>query len=84
MIFSPQPPIHDLKSLSSLNTSMQMWYDIVLSGTPKTRDVLLQSNSWADVRDVALGHVLALEKEAAGGERIITNAGTLSPHSFFT
>ena len=63
---------------------MQMWYDIVLSGTPKTRDVLLQSNSWADVRDVALGHVLALEKEAAGGERIITNAGTLFPRSFFS
>lgn len=28
-----------------------------------------------DVRDVALGHVLALEKEEAGGERFITSAG---------
>ena len=28
-----------------------------------------------DVRDAALGHVLALEKEAAGGQRIITAGG---------
>ena len=28
------------------------------------------------MRDTALGHVLALEKEAAGGQRIITSGGT--------
>ena len=49
---------------------------MVVTDSPKTKEALLQSNSWVDVRDVALGHVLALEKEAAGGERIINTAGT--------
>ena len=36
------------------------------------------SSTWVDVRDTALGHVLALEKDEAGGERIVTAAnGTL-------
>lgn len=30
---------------------------------------------WVDVRDVAEAHALALEKEAAGGERIIISKG---------
>lgn len=33
---------------------------------------------WIDVRDLANAHVLSLEKEAAGGERIIVSAGTAS------
>ena len=28
-----------------------------------------------DVRDIALAHVLAIQKEAAGGERIIVSGG---------
>lgn len=31
--------------------------------------------SWIDVRDLAERHVLALEKEEAGGERFIVSAG---------
>lgn len=31
--------------------------------------------SWADVRDITLAHVLALQKEEAAGERIIVAAG---------
>ena len=42
---------------------------------PKPKDELLASNSWVDVRDVALGHVLALERPAAGGERIVVAGG---------
>jgi nucleoside-diphosphate-sugar epimerase len=30
---------------------------------------------WVDVRDIALAHVRALQKQAAGGERIIVAAG---------
>lgn len=56
---------------------MQPWYEIVVTDSPKTKAALSESNSWADVRDIALGHVLALEKDAAGGERIITAAGAL-------
>ena len=32
-------------------------------------------SEWIDVRDVALAHVLALQKEGAGGERIIISSG---------
>ena len=50
---------------------------MVVADSPKTKEDLSESdlNSWVDVRDTALGHVLALEKEAAGGQRIITASG---------
>jgi len=35
---------------------------------------LLHAWGWVDVRDVAAGHVAALEKEEAGNERIIVSA----------
>jgi nucleoside-diphosphate-sugar epimerase len=34
--------------------------------------------AWIDVRDLAEAHVISLEKEAAGGERIIVSAGTVA------
>ncbi|PPQ64056.1 hypothetical protein CVT24_008869 [Panaeolus cyanescens] len=84
VINPPFPPIHDISSLKSLNTSLQTWYDALIADTPKTKEQLLFSSSWVDVRDTALAHVLALEKEAAGGERIITTAvnaaNSLSPN----
>jgi len=69
------PAIHDIKSPSSLNTSLQIWYEMVVADSSKTKEALSESNSWVDVRDTALGHVLALEKDAAGGQRIITASG---------
>lgn len=70
------PPIHDVKSLSALNTSLQYWYNMVVADTPKTKESLSGSSSWTDVRDIAEAHVRALEKDAAGGERIIVNGGS--------
>jgi hypothetical protein len=58
-----------------LNTSLQIWYEMVVADSSKTKEALSESNSWVDVRDTALGHVLALEKDAAGGQRIITSSG---------
>ncbi|CAA7269674.1 unnamed protein product [Cyclocybe aegerita] len=69
------PPIHDITSLKSLNLSLQTWYNMVASDSPKTKDALSQSPAWVDVRDIALAHVLALENEAAGAERILTVSG---------
>jgi len=70
------PTIQEVTSPSSLTSSMQIWYHIVVTGSdPKTIEALPQSDSWVDVRDTALAHVLALEKDEAGGERIITSAG---------
>ncbi|KAJ3517048.1 hypothetical protein NLJ89_g749 [Agrocybe chaxingu] len=65
------PPIHDVASPKSLNSSLQTWYNLVVSESPKAKETLSQSAGWVDVRDTAFAHVLALEKEAAGGERIL-------------
>ena len=48
---------------------------MVFTGSPNTKAALSESNSWIDVRDTALAHVLALEKDEAGGQRIITASG---------
>ena len=71
-----QPPIHEITSPSSLNSTLQIWYEIVIANSPISTEEFSESNSWVDVRDTALGHVLALEKDAAGGQRIITASGT--------
>ncbi|KAG6855973.1 hypothetical protein H0H87_008871 [Tephrocybe sp. NHM501043] len=53
-----------------------LWYDAVL-GEGQSEDLLkVQGSAYVDVRDVAEAHTLALEKEAAGGERIIIAAGS--------
>ena len=70
-----QPAIHQITSLSSLGPALGIWYEMVVADSPKTKETLSKSNSWVDVRDTALGHVLALEKDAAGGERIIIASG---------
>ncbi|KAH9487433.1 Putative uncharacterized oxidoreductase [Psilocybe cubensis] len=75
VINPPFPPIHKVDSPSALNTSLQAWYNHVVDGTKSTREALADSTSWVDVRDTALGHVLALEVAEAGGERIITTEG---------
>jgi nucleoside-diphosphate-sugar epimerase len=69
-----QPAIHPITSPSSLNASLKKWYEMVVADSPKTKEFSI-SNPWVDVRDTALGHVLALEKDAAGGQRIITSSG---------
>jgi nucleoside-diphosphate-sugar epimerase len=68
--------IHEVSGPESLNTSARQFYDTVLVKDSKTEEVLsTQGSCWADVRDIAEGHVRALEKEAAGGERIVISAG---------
>ena len=47
-----------------------------MTDTPKSKQKLSESASWVDVRDLALAHVLALEKPEAGGERIIISSGS--------
>ena len=69
-----EPPIHELKSPDSLNTSLRLWHDVVVIGG-QNEDFLKTGLAFIDVRDVAEAQVLALEKEAAGGERIIISAG---------
>ena len=69
-----QPPIHELSSPESLNTSLADWYKTVL--VPAAPGATFTGvSSWIDVRDLAEAHKLALETVEAGGERLIISAG---------
>ncbi|KAH8742662.1 ketoreductase [Diaporthe sp. PMI_573] len=72
MIYGPVK--YHVKSLDSVNTSNQFLADVLSgkykSGLPPTGFPL-----WVDVRDVALAHVLAMEKEEAAGKRFLITAG---------
>ncbi|KXN81603.1 hypothetical protein AN958_04397 [Leucoagaricus sp. SymC.cos] len=60
----------------NLNTTLKFWYDAVLGEGSKSKKCLSTSSVEDDVRDAALAHVFTLQKEVAGGERIII-AGVL-------
>ncbi|KZV64905.1 NAD(P)-binding protein [Peniophora sp. CONT] len=68
------PPLLPAKSTKELSSSLQHLY----MGAVFSRDAetsFAASGGWIDVRDIALGHVLASQKPEAGGERIIMSAG---------
>ncbi|KAF8836359.1 NAD(P)-binding protein [Paxillus ammoniavirescens] len=73
------PAIHEITTPSSLNTSAAIFYNYVADGAKANaagNDFLANTGTcWIDVRDLAEAHALALEKEAAGGERIIVSGG---------
>ncbi|KAJ7662730.1 D-lactaldehyde dehydrogenase [Mycena polygramma] len=64
------PILHAVSSPSDLNTSCLAMYNAFTKP-----DGAAGGGNWVDVRDLALAHVRALQKEAAGGERIIVGAG---------
>ncbi|KAF2101091.1 dihydroflavonol-4-reductase [Rhizodiscina lignyota] len=68
------PTVHYLNSLDSLNTSNERLRDMILG---KMKDGLAPTGYflWADVRDVALAHVKAMEIPAAAGKRFFCAAG---------
>ncbi|KAI6044391.1 hypothetical protein EDC04DRAFT_2938172 [Pisolithus marmoratus] len=73
------PAIHEVADPTSLNFSARLFYDCV-ADSAKSDEASKQflSNTfstWVDVRDLAEGHRRALEKQEAGGERIIISAG---------
>lgn len=71
------PVIHDVTDPSSLKTSMRWFYDYVVDPVRSAdagNDFLAKTGRpWVDVRDVAAAHRLALEKQEAGGERILVS-----------
>ncbi|KAN0101206.1 hypothetical protein V8E55_001190 [Tylopilus felleus] len=75
----PFPAIHEITTPASLNTSARIFYNYVVDSVKANEagnDFLVNTGTcWIDVRDLAEAHVLALEKTAAGGERIIVSAG---------
>lgn len=68
------PVVHYLNSLDGLNTSNENVRDMISGkykdGLPATRVVL-----FVDVRDIALAHVRAIEREEAQGKRFFVTAG---------
>ncbi|KAJ9138809.1 Methylglyoxal reductase (NADPH-dependent) gre2 [Pleurostoma richardsiae] len=71
------PVLHSLESLDALNTSNQL-ISMFIQG--KCKDGIPPSPAfiWTDVRDLALGHVLAMEKPEAGGKRFFFVSGFFS------
>ncbi|RVX70233.1 hypothetical protein B0A52_05566 [Exophiala mesophila] len=68
------PVISHLSSLDSLNTSNQVIRDLI-QGKFKHKIPPNATFTWVDVRDLALCHVLALEKDLAANERFLVTAG---------
>ncbi|KAJ3573251.1 hypothetical protein NP233_g2544 [Leucocoprinus birnbaumii] len=60
---------------ANLNASIKWLYEVVVNSSSQSEKFLYSSSVWVDVRDMALAHILALQKEAAGGERIVVSAG---------
>ncbi|KAJ3823314.1 D-lactaldehyde dehydrogenase [Lentinula raphanica] len=79
------PIIHEIASPTALNTSTGDWYNSVVRpdmGGKSLDEIAMVGNAWIDIRDVALAHVLALQKEEAGGERLIILEGDFSYQNF--
>ncbi|KAI1752025.1 hypothetical protein F4782DRAFT_502952 [Xylaria castorea] len=71
------PILHHLESLSSLNTSNQRIRDI-MSGASKQGLSATGNHLFVDVRDLALGHALAVEKPEAANKRFFMVGGHFS------
>ena len=65
----------EVSSAAALNASLQYYWSTVFAESP-SREKLGAPIPITDVRDMAEAHVLALEKEKAGGERIFVIGGT--------
>ena len=69
------PVLHEVSSPDALNTSAKDWYDTIIKQSKTPQQVTAFQGSWIDVRDVALAHILSLEKPSAGGQRFIITSG---------
>ncbi len=78
MIYGPL--LQKVDSIDKINTSSKVVYDILHN--KEAEDPLTYSEAlglWVDVRDVALAHVVPLEKSAeAAGRRLFTTPGYYS------
>ncbi|KAL5611987.1 hypothetical protein BROUX41_000450 [Berkeleyomyces rouxiae] len=72
------PVAHQLTSLNEVNTSNEFMVQLLSGAWKDTIPSEYGAYIWVDVRDVAKAHVLALEKEEAKGQRLLTTAGYYS------
>ncbi|OOF94542.1 hypothetical protein ASPCADRAFT_208212 [Aspergillus carbonarius ITEM 5010] len=73
LIFGPVAP--SLKSLGEVNTSNQRIRDFV-EGKFEEKCPPTGSQFWVDVRDAALAHAVAVEREETAGKRYFLTAGS--------
>ena len=71
------PVVHHLASLDSINTSNARFVTM-LQGKAKDRLPPTGNHLFVDVRDIALAHVLCLEKDEAAGQRFFITAGNFN------
>ncbi|KZV64906.1 NAD-P-binding protein [Peniophora sp. CONT] len=68
------PYLLPISSVNEMTSSLHNLYLAVILG--RVENPLFKTGAgWIDVRDMALAHVLAAQKEDAGGQRIIISAG---------
>ncbi|KAF5525808.1 Ketoreductase azaE [Colletotrichum aenigma] len=72
------PVVHHFADLSSINTSNERVVDLVKGKWKEEVAPTGAAYLWIDVRDLALAHIMALEKAEAGGKRLFTTAGWFS------
>ena len=75
------PNLHEVDKPENLNTSSLRFFNLFFKPI-FTEQELLRGGSWADVRDVAEAHVVALEKEDAADQRILISAPAVSNQEF--
>ncbi|SCV73249.1 BQ2448_7174 [Microbotryum intermedium] len=75
LIFGPL--LHDVPSPSSLNVSINFFYQYLL-GNKTNDDAIQPAFGWVDVRDVARCHVKALLREKAGGKRFLVSTDSFT------
>lgn len=68
------PVVHYLNSLENINTSNIRMRELMTGGY-KDKLGPTGNHLWVDVRDIALAHVLAMEKEEAAGKRFFITKG---------
>ncbi|TFL00648.1 D-lactaldehyde dehydrogenase [Pterulicium gracile] len=77
------PVLHEISKPEDLNTSAKlMWQATLPTSTMSPKELAAPGGGWVDVRDIAFAHVLALEIEAASGQRFITSAGEWTYQDF--
>ncbi|KZT25504.1 D-lactaldehyde dehydrogenase [Neolentinus lepideus HHB14362 ss-1] len=76
------PVIHEISSPDQLNTSMDEIYSTLLKHSKDDQTLASLGNAWIDVRDLARAHVLAIQREQAGGNRFIVCAGSYKWQDF--
>ncbi|KAJ3570116.1 hypothetical protein NP233_g4617 [Leucocoprinus birnbaumii] len=67
------PPIHNWIDPKQMAATVGMWHGVVFS-EERPPHLPNSSGGWVDVRDVALGHIRALQKPEASGQRFLLTA----------